>query len=70
MSHFIVRFLKNVVGDRGQPCEACQLAIDVEADDGAEAALMAKQEFCELRAIRDWTLHADRVEVKSADFPS
>ncbi|BAR62123.1 hypothetical protein NK6_8979 [Bradyrhizobium diazoefficiens] len=31
---------------------------------------MAKQEFCELRAIRDWTLHADRVEVKSADFPS
>jgi hypothetical protein len=70
MAHFVVRFLKDVVGDHGQLCEACQRTIDIDAGDEAEAALLAKQEFCELRAIRDWSLHADRIDVKPADFPS
>jgi hypothetical protein len=31
MAHFVVRFIKEVVGDQGQPCEACQRTIDVDA---------------------------------------
>ena len=70
MSYFVVRFLKNMVGDRGQLCEACQHTIDVDARDEDEASRLAKLEFCALRAVSDWTLHADRVDVKPADFPS
>ncbi|WP_445217081.1 hypothetical protein ACKWRH_33965 [Bradyrhizobium sp. Pa8] len=70
MAHFVVRFIKDVFGDQGQPCEACQRTIDVEAHDETEAALLAKRSFCEERAIRDWSLHADRIDVKPADFPS
>ncbi|MBR0764858.1 hypothetical protein [Bradyrhizobium japonicum] len=70
MAHFVVRFIKDVVGDQGQPFEACQHSIDVDAPDEAEATLLAKQKFCEGRAIRHWSLHADRIDVKPADFPS
>lgn len=70
MAHFVVRFLKDVVGDQGQPCEACQRTIDIDARDETEAALLAGQTFCEGRAIRDWSLHADRIAVEPADFPS
>jgi hypothetical protein len=70
MTHFVVRFLKDVVGDQGHACETCQCTIEIHAKDEAEAARLAKQEFCEIRAIRDWSLHADRIDVKAADFPS
>jgi hypothetical protein len=70
MAHFTVRFLKDVLGDQGQLCEACQRTIDVDARDAAEAAALAAQQFCELREIRDWSLHADRIDVQPADFPS
>jgi hypothetical protein len=70
MAHFVVRFIKDVVGDQGQPCEACQRTIDVDARVETEATLLAKQRFCESRAMLDWSLHADRVDVKPADFPS
>lgn len=70
MAHFTVRFLKDVLGDQGQPCEACQRTIDVDARDAVEAAALAAQQFCELREIRDWSLHADRIDVQPADFPS
>lgn len=70
MAHFVVRFIKDLVGDQGRRCEACQHTIDVDARDETEAVLLAKREFCEGRAIRDWSLHADRIDVKPADFPS
>ncbi|MBR0702012.1 hypothetical protein JQ599_19015 [Bradyrhizobium diazoefficiens] len=70
MAHFTVRFLKDVLGDQGQSCEACQRTIDVDARDAAEATALAAQQFCELREIRDWSLHADRIDVQPADFPS
>ena len=34
------------------------------------AAELAKKKFCEMEALRDWSLHADRIQVKVADFPS
>lgn len=66
MAHFVVRFLKDVVGDQGQLCEACQRTIDVDARDETEATLLAKQEFCKCHGNRDWSLHADRIDVKPA----
>ncbi|TGN89011.1 hypothetical protein EOW77_0009240 [Bradyrhizobium yuanmingense] len=70
MAHFTVRFLKNVIGDQGKSCEVCQRTVDVDARDADEAASLAQQQFCELREIGDWSLHADRIEVQPADFPS
>ncbi|MCA1409907.1 hypothetical protein I6F30_01845 [Bradyrhizobium sp. NBAIM20] len=70
MAHFTVRFFKNVIGDQGKSCEVCQRTVDVDARDANEAATIAQQEFCELREINDWSLHADRIDVQPADFPS
>ena len=70
MAHFTVRFLKDVLGDHGQTCEACQRVIDVDARDAVEAAALATQQFCQFCEIRDWSLHADRIDVQPADFPS
>lgn len=30
----------------------------------------SKEKFCEIHATHDWTLHADRLKVEPADFPS
>ncbi|QAU49979.1 hypothetical protein [Bradyrhizobium guangzhouense] len=70
MAHFTVRFLKNVIGDQGKSCEVCQRTVDVDARDATEAASLAQRQFCELREIADWSLHADRIDVQPADFPS
>ncbi|WP_347338716.1 hypothetical protein [Bradyrhizobium nanningense] len=42
MPHFVVSFLKDLVGDQGQVCEVCQRAIEIDADDELEAAQLAK----------------------------
>jgi hypothetical protein len=70
MPHFVVRFYKNMVGDQGQLCECCQQSIDLDARDETEAAVLGKRQFCAKHAISDWTLHADRIAVEPADFPS
>jgi len=35
-----------------------------------EAKEIAKQRFCEVERLCEWSLHADRIQVKSADFPA
>ncbi|MET4724520.1 hypothetical protein ABIF63_008626 [Bradyrhizobium japonicum] len=70
MAHFTVRFLKNVIGDRRKSYEFCQRIVNVDARDATEATLLAQKQFCEFREIGDWSLHADRIDVQSADFPS
>ncbi|RXH07476.1 hypothetical protein [Bradyrhizobium guangzhouense] len=70
MAHFTVRFLKNVISDQGKSREVCQRTVDVDAHDATEAASLAQRQFCELREIADWSLHADRIDVQPADFPS
>jgi hypothetical protein len=62
--------MKDVLGDGGCEREVCQSAIDVEAADEDEAARVAKQKFCETQHLRNWSLHADRIKVRAADFPS
>ncbi len=70
MSRFVVRFMKDVLGEYGRQCEVCQGTVEVDAEDEGEATELAKQKFCQMQALCDWSLHADRINVKAADFPS
>lgn len=70
MSRFIVRFMKIVLGCNGRQKEICQSCVEVDAVNEAGAAEVAKKRFCEREALKSWSVHADRIEVKAADFPS
>jgi hypothetical protein len=70
MSRFVVRFTKNVLGENGREAEICQRTLEVDTSDEGQAAELAKRKFCEAQALRHWSLHADRIHVKAADFPS
>ena len=71
MSRFIVYFMKDVLGDNGREREVCQSSIEIDAADEGLATETAKRKFCELQALCDWSLHADRIKTISvADFPS
>jgi hypothetical protein len=62
--------MKDVLGENGRETEICQSALEVDASNEGQAAELAKRKFCETQALRDWSLHADRIQVKAADFPS
>ena len=70
MSRFVVRFMKNVLGDNGREIEICQRSMEVDASTEGQATELAKKKFCETEALCDWSLHADRIQVREADFPS
>ena len=70
MSRFVVRFMKDVLGENGRESEICQSSLEVDASNEGHATELAKQKFCEAQALRHWSLHADRIQVKQADFPS
>jgi hypothetical protein len=70
MSRFVVRFMKDVLGENGRQTEICQSALEVEALNEGQATELAKLRFCEAEALCEWSLHADRIQVKAADYPS
>ena len=70
MSLYVVRFMKNVLGENGHEIEACQGTLEVDASSEGQAVELAKRRFCETQSLCDWSLHADRVQVRVADFPS
>ena len=70
LSYYIVKFFKTVINNTGHETEACQGSVETLAVDSAEAAAFAKHRFCEAQHLRDWSLHADRIEILEADFPS
>ena len=70
MSRYVVRFLKDVLGENGRETEVCQGTLEVDAASEDHAKELAKQKFCEAQALHDWSLHADRIHVRAADFPS
>lgn len=70
MSRFIIRFMKDVLGENGQVCEICENTIELDAANAQEAEHTAKEQFCAMHGTREWFLHADRVRVDPADFPS
>lgn len=70
MSLYVVQFMKNVLGENGRHAEICQSTLEIDAESEHEAAERAKKKFCEMQALADWSLHADRIQVRAADFPS
>ncbi len=70
MAVYVVKFMKDVLGEYGRQSEICQGTLEIDAADEDEARELAKAKFCEGQALHDWSLHADRIHVKPADFPS
>jgi hypothetical protein len=70
MSRYVIHFMKNVLGENGRQCEICQSTLEIDAGSADEATELAKRKFCEMQALRDWSLHADRIQIQAADFPS
>ena len=70
MTRYIARFMKDVLGDNGHQSEICQRFVEVEAPSKRKAAELAKVKFCEVEGVSDWALHADRVNIVEAEFPS
>jgi hypothetical protein len=70
MARYVARFMKNVLGENGHEAEICQRSIEIEAPSVVDAAELAKMKFCESERVADWLLHADRVHLTDAEFPS
>ena len=70
MSIYIVSFMKEVIGNNGIAAEICQNSIEIDAPNRQAAGELAKRRFCEREQLPHWSLHADRIEVEEADFPS
>jgi hypothetical protein len=70
MARYVARFMKNVLGENGHEAEICQRSIEIEAPSAIDATELAKMKFCETEQVRDWLLHADRVHLTDAEFPS
>jgi hypothetical protein len=62
--------MKDVLGENGREAEICQGALEVVASSEGQATELAKKKFCEGQALPHWSLHADRIQVRQADFPS
>jgi hypothetical protein len=65
MSHFVVSFMKDVLGGNGRQIEICQRTVEIDAHSEGEASEFAKQLFCTAERLREWSLHADRIQVKA-----
>jgi hypothetical protein len=70
MSRYVVQFMKDVLGENGRELEVCQGTLEVDAPDAIKAMELAKQKFCESQRLCEWSLHADRIQVEAADYPS
>jgi hypothetical protein len=70
MSRFVVSFMKDVLGDNGRQIEICQKTLEVDALSEGEATELAKQRFCKAERLCEWSLHADRIQIRTAELPS
>jgi hypothetical protein len=70
MARYVARFMKDVLGENGHEAEICQRSIEIEAQNRGHATELAKIKFCETEQVKDWFLHADRVHIADAEFPS
>jgi hypothetical protein len=70
MSRYFVSFMKDVLGDNGRHIEICQKTVEIDAPSEGEARELAKLTFCKAERLCEWSLHADRINIKAADLPS
>jgi hypothetical protein len=54
-----------VLGGNGRLIEICQSSVEIDAINENQATELAKQKFCEAERLHEWSLHADRVEVRA-----
>ncbi|WP_244552820.1 hypothetical protein [Bradyrhizobium sp. Ghvi] len=66
MPSFNVRFIKTVCDDTGEEHRACQAAFKVDAASPSAAAQQAEIDFCKEKNVRDWTVFADVIELRTA----
>jgi hypothetical protein len=62
--------MKHVLGENGRAAEICQRSLEIDAANKAHAVDVAKIKFCEAENVKHWSLHADRVQIAEAEFPS
>ena len=65
MSRYIVLLKKDVLGGNGRQIEICQSSLEIDAPSESQATELAKLKFCESERLCEWSLHADRVEVRA-----
>jgi len=70
MSRYVVLFMKDVLGGNGREIEICQSSLEIDASNESQATELAKQKFCETERLCEWSLHADRVQIRVADLSS
>jgi hypothetical protein len=70
MSRYLARFLKQILGENGHETEICQRSFEVDAASVTDAAELAKAKFSETERVGHWLLHAVRIHVMDAEFPS
>jgi len=70
MSWFFVRLMKDVLGENNCHREVCQSIAEIDASSEDEAAEVAKQWCCRTQNLNDWSMHADRINIRAADSPS
>jgi hypothetical protein len=70
MSRYLVKFFKKLLGGNGHEVDACQYAIETLANDPSAAKDKAKMAFCQAHHLTDWSIHADRCEVRESEFSS
>ena len=68
MSHFVVHFMKDVLGGYGREREICQGTLEFDAASEGQAGEMAKLKFCEQQSLCDWSLHADRIKIEATEL--
>jgi hypothetical protein len=68
MPTYTAIFYKTVSNDTGHERRVCQRVVRVEALTHASALVLAKDRFCTLVRIQDWSTHADNVAL-SHDRP-
>jgi hypothetical protein len=62
--------MKDVLGENGHEIEICQRSLEVDALSEGQATELAKIKFCQSEALCEWSLHADRIQIRQADFPA
>ena len=64
MSRYVVRFMKDVLGGNGRQIEICQRSLEIDAASERQAEELAKLKFCESERLCEWSLHADRIQIR------
>ncbi|MEX0760013.1 MAG: hypothetical protein WD100_10575 [Tistlia sp.] len=61
---YVVTFYKTITTDYGHDKEIEERVLEVTAVDEQTALERAQAEFCRLKELSDWRLHADRCAVE------